>query len=605
MSERKRVWRAAALVAATYVYFLIFAEFALVELARPLAGDGERLRIVMGALGAGGVLGSVLAARSYAGERRGGVLAAWLAGCAMAAAGTMAAAGGPWQGFVVAGGLVGVALGGATVWLACGLRAWAGAGRLGWVAGAGTGAAYAICNVPWVFEASPAAQAAGAAGVALAGGALAWRMRGPEAETGAATSARGGAGPWVVVFLALVWMDSAAFYIIQHTGDLKETAWSGAWVLWGNAATHLGAAVLAGRLLDGGRAGWVAGLAAVALAGACHWIMDTGAQVGYVAGVSLYSTALVFVPARIGRPRAAAAIFAVAGWGGSALGIGMAQDLHGVPDWFAAVALTAVAAGLAWRARARLPVAVAAVVVVVAVAGAPDSRAGDVGDAAILRGREVYVAEGCIHCHSQYVRPGTIDVVRWGPAKPLAEILAEKPPLPGNRRQGPDLLNAGNRRTPEWNRLHLIAPAEVSPGTRMPSYAHLFAAGDGRGDDLVAYLASLGAGTEEARSATVAAWRPAAGAVVDERRGAECFARLCVQCHGKDGRGDGVVAGKLAGRVADLARAGMDRDEERLARLIKFGRPGTAMAGHEVLTDEALVSLARYVAGLQGGGTAR
>jgi cytochrome c oxidase cbb3-type subunit 2 len=601
----KAEWRAVGLVAAVYVYFLIFAEFAFIELARPVVGDGAGLRAVMGALGAGGVAGAALAAWRFDRARWARGLAGWLAGCGLAAGAAVAAGRGGPGALAAAGGVVGVVLGGATVWLACGLRAAAGGRRLGLVAGAGTGAAYAICNVPWVFEASPAAQASMAALAAAAGAALAWGM-GAEAtdRTDGETTGKG-AGRWVVIFLALVWMDSAAFYIIQHTGELKEATWSGAWVLWGNAATHLGTAVLAGWWLDRGRAGWVAGGAAVALAGACHWITDTGAQVGYVAGVSLYSTALVFVPARLGRPAVVATIFAVAGWGGSALGIGMAQDLHGVPDWFAAAALVAVAAGLAWRGKAA-PAVVAAGLAWAGTAGESRAEATDAEVAAAIgRGREIYVAEGCIHCHSQYVRPRTEDVVRWGPARPLEAMLAEKPPLPGNRRQGPDLANVGNRRTPEWNRLHLIAPAEVSPGTRMPSYAHLFAAGDGRGDDLVAYLASLGAGTEEARAATVAAWRPAVGAAVDAGRGAVWFARLCVQCHGAQGRGDGVVAGKLAGRVADLTRAGMDRDEERLARLIKFGRPGTAMAGHEALTDYALVSLARYVAGLQVGENAR
>jgi cytochrome c oxidase cbb3-type subunit 2 len=217
------------------------------------------------------------------------------------------------------------------------------------------------------------------------------------------------------------------------------------------------------------------------------------------------------------------------------------------------------------------------------------------------------VAEGCIHCHSQYVRPGTEDVVRWGPARALEELLKERPPLFGNRRQGPDLLNVGNRRNAEWNRLHLISPRAVAPGSRMPGYARLFAEGEGKGEDLVAYLGSLGAGTEEARAALVAAWRPgeSAWARAEATGGAAWFGRLCAPCHGPEGRGDGALAARLTGGAANLTREGMDRDEERLARLIKFGRPGTAMAGHEALEDAAVVSLARFVAGLQGAGVKR
>jgi cytochrome c oxidase cbb3-type subunit 2 len=564
----------------------------------------------MGALGAGGVAGSLAAAWLFSRARWGAGLAGWLGGCALAALGATAAPRGGLAALAAAGALVGVALGGSTVWLASGLRALVGGRRLGWVAGLGTGAAYALCNVPAVFASTPGTQAMLAAGVAALGAGLAWTAR-PAATNGEsgdktdADAVRFGVAPWVVVFLALVWMDSAAFYIIQHTEGLKAATWAGAWTLWGNAVVHLGAALLAGVLLDRGRAGAVTLAAALALAGACHWITDTGAGFAYAAGVSLYSAALVFVPARSGRPWAAAAVFAVAGWVGSALGIGMAQDLNRVPDWFAGAALVAVFVGLAvgWRVRRGSGVGVGvagALAAAVFGGGVGEARAGEVSPAA-ARGREVYIAEGCIHCHSQYVRPGTGDVVRWGPARPLAEILAEKPPLPGNRRQGPDLLNVGNRRTPEWNRLHLIDPRAVSPGSRMPSYAGLFAPGDGRGEDLVAYLATLGAGTDEARTETVAMWKPAPTARPDAAgAGAGWFARACVQCHGAEGRGDGPVALRLNSKPADLTRAGMDRDEERLARLIKFGRPGTAMAGHEALDDDALVSLARYVAGLQG-----
>lgn len=586
------VWRAAGLVAATYVYFLIFAEFAFIELARPVTGDGTPLRAVMGALAAGGIAGSVLGAR-----RAGPGLRRWFLGCALAAGLAVVAPGAGVAGLGGAAAAVGLALGGATVKLASGLRALAGASRLGWAAGLGTGAAYAICNLPVVFEATAPAQAGVAILAALAG---AWAAGGDEPGVEATDAvvaespSKAGVARWVGVFLALVWMDSAAFYIIQHTEHLKAATWQGAWTLGGNAAAHLLAALAAGRALDRGHARGVAAAAALLLAAACLLLGRAGAEVLYVAGVSLYSAALVHVPARAGRPWVAAAVFAVSGWGGSALGIGMAQDLHGVPPWFPLAALGVIAVGLLGLRRMT---AVAALVA--ALAGlAPDEARAE--EAAVTRGREVYIAEGCIHCHSQYVRPGTPDVERWGPATELEVLLKESPPLPGNRRQGPDLANVGNRRTAEWNRLHLIAPRDVSPGSRMPSYAKLFQAGETRGEDLLAYLSTLGAGTEESRAKTVAEWRPRAGARVDLELGRAWFARACAQCHGPEGRGDGPLAVRLAGRPADLTRAGMDRDEERLARIIKFGRFGTAMAGHEALTDDAVVSLARLVKELQG-----
>jgi cbb3-type cytochrome oxidase cytochrome c subunit len=107
-------------------------------------------------------------------------------------------------------------------------------------------------------------------------------------------------------------------------------------------------------------------------------------------------------------------------------------------------------------------------------------------------GREVYVAEGCIHCHSQFVRPGTTDVEWSGDARNPDWSRAQAPALIGNRRQGPDLMNVGLRLPREWHRLHLVDPRSVAPASRMPSYAHLFAPGDPRGEALIDYLLSLG-----------------------------------------------------------------------------------------------------------------
>ena len=143
-------------MAATYVYFLIFAEFAFLELARPATGDGERLRFVMGALGAGGVAGSVWAARRFAREGWGARFGAWLLGCAAAAGAALVAPAFGVAALAAVGAGIGLALGGATVTLAAGLRAVVGARRLGMSVGLGTGTAYAFCNLPFVFEAGPA-----------------------------------------------------------------------------------------------------------------------------------------------------------------------------------------------------------------------------------------------------------------------------------------------------------------------------------------------------------------------------------------------------------------------------------------------------------------
>jgi cytochrome c oxidase cbb3-type subunit 2 len=106
-------------------------------------------------------------------------------------------------------------------------------------------------------------------------------------------------------------------------------------------------------------------------------------------------------------------------------------------------------------------------------------------------GREVYVSEGCIHCHSQYVRPVGEDQALWGPPTAVETALSQAPVLIGNRRHGPDLANVGLRRDSSWNRLNLIEPSALVPGSRMPSYRHLFEGDARRGEALLAYLNSL------------------------------------------------------------------------------------------------------------------
>ena len=599
-ADGARSWAAwglgAALIAATYGYFLIFAEFAFLELVREAAG--ARLRVVMALLGGGGVSGAWAAARVFRPDRARRLLVLGLQGCAAAALPTPFV-GGP----VVAGVLaaaVGLALGWTTVVLAASLRSLLSGRHLGACIGAGTGAAYAACNVPALFAAAPAAQALFAAGVALVASGLPWPRNGGAAGSPVnppPAADRGRSLAWLAILLALVWMDSAAFYIIQHTAGLRAVTWGTPALLWTNAVVHLGAAVLAGAVLDrGGRRAVVAGaavllgLGSLALEGAVRLPLPAGWW--YTAGVSLYSVALVEYPARTGGAGRAALVFAIAGWIGSALGIGMAQDLHRVPAIFVLAASGVIFVALG---RARGAAAVLALTCVLVPAG----RAAEDADAVRL-GREVYVAEGCIHCHSQYLRPGVAaDVERWGPAGPRGKPAGD-PPLPGNRRQGPDLSRVGNRRSPEWNRLHLISPRAFLAGSRMPSYAHLFAAGDRRGEDLVAYLASLGEETTVERARAVAAWQTTDVAPLGPPEARRLFGLRCAPCHGPAGGGDGPLASRLAAPPPDWRGAAWRHvppgpgAEAALARIIKFGLPGLTMAGHEVLGDDQLRGLARH-----------
>lgn len=322
-------------VAAVYVYFLLFAQFGLLKAVQAALGGGtEVIRPIMAVMGLAGVGGSVLAARLFAEQngRRG--LNVGFGLCAAAAAGSMGANSlGEFSGVAF---LVGLGTGLTTVTLAGMLRRAVGDMRLGLIIGTSTGLAYALCNLPGIFDAGATTQALLAILAVTAGWAGGWRLipRFPPEQKAGEEYSNPGVAAWVVVFAALVCLDSAAFYIIQHTSALKERMWAGTEQLLLNASAHLVVAVLAGWALDRGWLGRAVGLGAAALLLACG-LLDQPAPAGvgllYIAGVSLYSTGLVYYPARSGRPGLAALVYAVAGWGGSALGIGLAEGRQDLP----------------------------------------------------------------------------------------------------------------------------------------------------------------------------------------------------------------------------------------------------------------------------------
>lgn len=98
--------------------------------------------------------------------------------------------------------------------------------------------------------------------------------------------------------------------------------------------------------------------------------------------------------------------------------------------------------------------------------------------AAQWRGREVYVASGCVYCHSQQPRAAAFapDAKRgWGRAPVAGDYAYDTPHLLGTMRTGPDLLNIGARQPSEaWHLGHLYQPRAYVPGSLMPAYPFLF-----------------------------------------------------------------------------------------------------------------------------------
>lgn len=95
-----------------------------------------------------------------------------------------------------------------------------------------------------------------------------------------------------------------------------------------------------------------------------------------------------------------------------------------------------------------------------------------------LRGREVYIANGCVYCHSQQPRAKAFapDHARgWGRATVAGDYAYDQPHLLGTMRTGPDLMNIGVRQPSEaWHLGHLFQPRAYVPDSIMPSYPYLF-----------------------------------------------------------------------------------------------------------------------------------
>lgn len=255
-------------------------------------------------------------------------------------------------------------------------------------------------------------------------------------------------------------------------------------------------------------------------------------------------------------------------------------------------------------------------------------------------GLAIYVAEGCVACHTQQVRNIEMDKT-WGPrpsipsdyyySKQRMNVWQQSPSLLGSERTGPDLTNVGARQAGEqWHLLHLYDPRLVVKGSIMPRYGWLFEEVDSadvapgqkvlpvpaermqdagnkvvateRANDLVAYLLSLKQAplpsgampgaflpTPGARSRLPA---PEPGALPD---GGAVFSQVCGACHQADGMG-------LPGAFPPLAGSTIVNDEDptMMIDIILGGYdarpnygPMPPQAGN--LSDEEITAVVNYV----------
>ena len=198
-----------------------------------------------------------------------------------------------------------------------------------------------------------------------------------------------------------------------------------------------------------------------------------------------------------------------------------------------------------------------------------------------LAGKALYVANGCVACHTQQVRNLDMDK-QFGSRPSIAADYAgttrtdfwrNTATLMGTERTGPDLTDIGNRQPSlDWHLLHLYQPRAVVPKSVMPGYQWMFEAKAKAGPqdvvvnvpeeyrkgktgtivasqdalDLVAYLQSLKQaplpGTMEAPEFLYKREeKPAAaanGGVEDMGLdGADLYAGNCQACHQANGEG--------------------------------------------------------------------
>ncbi len=90
-----------------------------------------------------------------------------------------------------------------------------------------------------------------------------------------------------------------------------------------------------------------------------------------------------------------------------------------------------------------------------------------------LQGRDLYIREGCVGCHSQLVRPFRSETERYGEYSKAGEYVYDHPFLWGSKRTGPDLHRIGGKYSNLWHYLHFEDPRSMSPGSLMPRYAWL------------------------------------------------------------------------------------------------------------------------------------
>jgi cytochrome c oxidase cbb3-type subunit I/II len=162
-------------------------------------------------------------------------------------------------------------------------------------------------------------------------------------------------------------------------------------------------------------------------------------------------------------------------------------------------------------------------------------------------GRDIYIREGCVGCHSQMIRPFRSETERYGEYSKAGEFVFDHPFLWGSKRTGPDLHRVGGKYPDAWHFRHMEDPRTMSPGSIMPRYPWLLT----QKLDLASLPARIGA----LRKVGV----PYAAGLENtaEKEAKAQSARLVAKLK-TDGIGDATPESEVIGLIAYLQRLGTD-----------------------------------------------
>jgi cbb3-type cytochrome c oxidase subunit II len=103
-------------------------------------------------------------------------------------------------------------------------------------------------------------------------------------------------------------------------------------------------------------------------------------------------------------------------------------------------------------------------------------------------GRKLYIANGCVYCHSQSIRAIDMGLGAERIAQ-AGDYVQDRPILLGSQRTGVDLSQEGGEHPDDWHLAHFANPRYTRPLSIMPAFAYL---GDDNIDTLTQYVQSLG-----------------------------------------------------------------------------------------------------------------